>query len=729
MDPYEATKIVFSRIQSLDPENTSKIMGLLLIQGHGEKEMIRLAFGSESLLYSVVVKARQDLGISSHTSSTPSTPSSPSPFLGGNGNPFSLSWQNSSSSSSRFVSGGNGLHIPSSICSISSLPSPSSVPSPSWAPSVFYDIQNPEEHICSNSSSTSYVSGISSLGVTSSSNSSMNPSSPPFYGSGTGELLDEIQLQEQLSFLNDNSSPTFASRSADIAYPQPDFSSSPTASGASESMLFPYSWGSESGGGGVMHKRSFSVGDISLDDPASGLGWKPCLYFARGYCKNGASCRFVHGGRGLSDSNGLALSPIKVELMEQCNELLRSKSMQYQKLMPASQLLASTNSFPFSANKCMNFLAQRQQNQSPRAAAAMMMVEDVPKFGRSRPDRNDFLMNGRGDLNSCSRQIYLTFPADSTFKEEDVSNYFSIYGPVQDVRIPYQQKRMFGFVTFVYPETVKIILAKGNPHFVCDARVLVKPYKEKGKVPDKCRKQQQLERREFSACNSPAALDSGDPFDIQLGARLMYNTQDMLRRRKLEEQADLHQALEVQSRKIMDLQLLDVERKHHNPNLYMGAPIPSTQSSNFMNQEPLISSDRSSPDEHKENVSSLAAISATDATDQKLQRAVIGADKAKDEDINGRESSPPHLQDENLPESLEHDLPDSPFSYPTKGPGEYLIPVSSSAGEAESVTSSANGSLIASSLLPASSTLDMASFKSCYFQMPRFSPGHGAIGM
>jgi len=36
-----------------------------------------------------------------------------------------------------------------------------------------------------------------------------------------------------------------------------------------------------------------------------------------------------------------------------------------------------------------------------------------------------------------------------------------------DVRIPYQQKRMFGFVTFVYPETVKlIILAKGNPHFI-----------------------------------------------------------------------------------------------------------------------------------------------------------------------------------------------------------------------------------------------------------------------
>lgn len=44
---------------------------------------------------------------------------------------------------------------------------------------------------------------------------------------------------------------------------------------------------------------------------------------------------------------------------------------------------------------------------------------------------------------------------------------------------------MFGFVTFVHPETVRFILSKGNPHFICDSRVLVKPYKEKGKVLDK----------------------------------------------------------------------------------------------------------------------------------------------------------------------------------------------------------------------------------------------------
>lgn len=39
-------------------------------------------------------------------------------------------------------------------------------------------------------------------------------------------------------------------------------------------------------------------------------------------------------------------------------------------------------------------------------------------MGGSRIERSDLLGN------HGSRQIYLTFPADSTFREEDVSNYF-----------------------------------------------------------------------------------------------------------------------------------------------------------------------------------------------------------------------------------------------------------------------------------------------------------------
>uniref|UniRef100_A0A7N0UFG8 RRM domain-containing protein n=1 Tax=Kalanchoe fedtschenkoi TaxID=63787 RepID=A0A7N0UFG8_KALFE len=234
-------------------------------------------------------------------------------------------------------------------------------------------------------------------------------------------------------------------------------------------------------------------------------------------------------------------------------EMLRSRATQQQRLALASQIMAGS-SLPYS----------KYLTDSPRSmAAAMMMGEELHKLGQLRHDRGDFSLMG---CSSGSRQIYLTFPADSTFREEDVSNYFSLYGPVQDVRIPYQQKRMFGFVTFVHPETVKIILAKGNPHFVCDSRVLVKPYKEKGKVEKKhLMTQQQMERGDLSSCSSPHGVDIRD-FDVRVGPRMFYNnTQDLLMRRKLEEQAEFQQALEMQSRKLASLQLLDLKnlpRRH-----------------------------------------------------------------------------------------------------------------------------------------------------------------------
>lgn len=152
----------------------------------------------------------------------------------------------------------------------------------------------------------------------------------------------------------------------------------------------------------------------------------------------------------------------------------------------------------------------------PHGQHAVVLAEDAHRFTAYRADHRGDDLSG---VNPSSRQIYLTFPAESTFTEEDVTSHFRFvqfaltlfhsltfvnckvkssqpcflemfavcraYGPVQDVRIPYQQKRMFGFVTFVYSETVKAILSEGNPHYICGARVLVKPYREKGKHGDR----------------------------------------------------------------------------------------------------------------------------------------------------------------------------------------------------------------------------------------------------
>ncbi|XP_057495884.1 zinc finger CCCH domain-containing protein 46-like [Actinidia eriantha] len=609
MDTSEATRIVLSRIQSIDQENASRIMGMLLIQDYGEKEMIRLAFGPESLVHSVVLKARKELGLAPNSSPSPSR-ATPHPH------PISLS-------------------------------------------SFFSD-----PHISPNVSLTCF-SPITSI-------SSNTSAALPFYGGRGADLADKFHLQDQLSFLDD-------------------------------------------GAAAAGHRRRCSVSDISLgsDDPDFGFGWRPCLYYARGYCKNGNNCRFLHCVGGADSAAADGCSP---EMMS-----------------PHRQSLSST--LPYSAltaNKYMDILLQQQQSETQRA---LMMGEDMNKFGRTRFERSDSLAN------PSSRQIYLTFPADSTFREEDVSNYFSIYGPVQDVRIPYQQKRMFGFVTFVYAETVRMILAKGNPHFVCDARVLVKPYKEKGKVPDKYRKQQSMERGEFSACGGPTSLDSGDPCDIQLGgARMFFNTQDMWRR-KLEEQADLQQAIELQNQRLMGLQLLNVKGHNHHRALSTGAGIPSLiHSPSFFDQTPVPPFDRPSHEVIEENGSNLpTAVHATTVADQESEPTVNASAKEReltttnctDENGNGKES--PHQQEESdIPESLEDNLPDSPFASPKAA--KDCTTTFNTAGEAEEIavappTSAANNNLITPSLIPPTSSSDMASFKSCYFQGPRFSSGHGPIGM
>ncbi|KAK3128056.1 hypothetical protein QOZ80_7AG0582000 [Eleusine coracana subsp. coracana] len=668
MDAYEATKVVFSRIQALDPEHAAKIMGLLLIQDHGEKEMIRLAFGPEALLHTVMAKARKDLGLL--PASGPGTPTSvthsPSPFM--------LSRQNSGRCSG-------------------TAPSPLSVSSPSsWAP--------PPVFSKTNGGAAEEMAGLGE--------ELMNGNGALF-----GRDHPELQLQDQLAFLNDAAGQVF------------DGTECPSPVDGGGGGFFPYGGagglgGWANGGGGHAHRRSSSVSELCL---GGGDAWKPCLYYARGYCKNGSACRFVHG---LPEDAAASLE-------QQCQDmLLRSKSQRLG--FPTGSLPGS----PSAAGKCLSLLLQQQQqNESQRAAAAAAAAalmlgggDEAHKFmGRARLDRTDLASM----MNPGSRQIYLTFPADSTFREEDVSNYFSIYGPVHDVRIPYQQKRMFGFVTFVYPETVKLILAKGNPHFICDARVLVKPYKEKGKVPDKYRKQQLPGDRLDFATNG---LDTRDPFDLhQLGARMLQHSNsanEMLLRRKLEEQqqqaAELQQAMELQSRRLMGLQLLGLKSRSPAPPSPIGVPFSPSRAVG----SPTVESPPDSGGEQGKGTTTGFLLS---------QRKPVngGGGGGGDKDESGGNASPNADSDQ----SAEHNLPDSPFASPTKSaafahdpftPTELEISTAVSTGCNASYVGMNNGasnggSLLTNHLRP--SALDIPSPKNYFFPMSRLSSDHGAgaIGM
>ncbi|KAK4788598.1 hypothetical protein SAY86_019917 [Trapa natans] len=423
-----------------------------------------------------------------------------------------------------------------------------------------------------------------------------------------------------------------------------------------------------------LHRRSFSESDAYFGSEEEALfgaaAQRPCHYFTRGFCKNGNSCKFTHAEDLEGSMSAISSSPGNFEAAE---HMRRLKIAHQQRLAAAVAASSQFGSSPISHGKYMNLLLQQQVDPQ---RLAMIVGDEFHKYGRYQQERNDFLGMGMADkLNSASRQIYLTFPADSTFKDEDVSEYFSTYGPVQDVRIPYQQKRMFGFVTFVFPETVKLILNKGNPHFICNSRVLVKPYKEKGKVPEKrqLHHQLQFERGDFSPSSHSSMVDSGESFD-HVGPRLLNSTHEMMLRRSLEEQqAEIQQAIELQGRRLMNLQLPDLKNDcmynhNHLQGLPIGSstPIPIPTNHNLSHSRVYRISEAIDQEAAEENCQCGGAVSYIAAAPKRIQKEASTACNyaSASYDYNGDICNPEM-------NNLEDMLPDSPFALPPKPMGDH----------------------------------------------------------
>ncbi|PRQ32104.1 putative transcription factor C3H family [Rosa chinensis] len=479
MDFSDSTKLVFGRIQEVDPENVTKIIGYLLLQGHGEHEMARLALAPDHLFHQVVLKAKAELQrLANKSVSSPISPSI---------NPPSAAFAPFSPVSSR-------------------PPAAFRLPTPCWDPQLV---------------------------------SKQNMDFMPF---GFSDSTEELQNQARFLSFEDQMEPL---NSGISGYPDEYYYRDATLGGS----LSP------------RQGRRFS----SLEFPV-----KICHYFSKGFCKHGSSCKYYHGqvipesfsqmygNDGIIDDH--VISPMSLEKLEwEIVELLRSRRgtpisiaslpmmyyEKYGKSLQAEGYLTESQRHGKAGYSLTKLLARLGSSirliDRPHGQHAIILAEDSLKYMDHRNERGD-----PGPIVSGSRQIYLTFPADSTFSEDDVSNYFNTFGPVEDVRIPCQPKRMFGFVTFVNADTVTMILSKGNPHFVCGARVLVKPYREKSKLAE--RKYQ--ERMEPADHYSPHYSDMEPEFHSM--SRWCHNSR-FLRKKLLEEQEF---ALELERSRLAELHFM-----------------------------------------------------------------------------------------------------------------------------------------------------------------------------
>ncbi|CAH2049211.1 unnamed protein product, partial [Thlaspi arvense] len=548
----------------------------------------------------------------------------------------------------------NGFHM-----------NPSSPSSP-WSVSGFSDNRSPSSHMSPRPTSPlSYAAVVngSTNGASSGSFSAPTTSSfslPPLYSNTTCSDLSDEYVQDQFPFLDD-SSPNNVDFSDPIMSP----------SGRSDSVLFPYSgnWvdpGTCSDNNHHnFHRRSCSVSDLYLgsgsDDGGSGLVGGPVCTLLEDFARTATA----------ANASAIVGSPSKLDGLD---DLLRMKAIQHQKMLPLLSLWVELEPFPLQQSRdgfdvrlliCGCFL-DGYMLHCRSAAAALMMGDEYHKFGRGRPERFDFSALGLGaSANSSSKQIYLTFPADSTFKEED-----QVWTSARCAD-PIPAKANVWVCYLRLPETVKIILAKGNPHFVCDSRVLVKPYKEKEKSQTKSSSSISWREESFQRF-----------FLYCAGARMFLNHQEMMLRRKLEQEAELQQAIEIQGRRLMNLQLMDLKNHHHHGhqfqqhNLVPGIPIASPAQPHLRTNQNL----------------SAAATSPTAAAEGQLELNETSNNNNGHNSSENKEQCS-HPENDNIHESLEHILPDNLFSSPKKSDSGHCSIFSTASAEADdgaSVTASSS---------------------------------------
>ncbi|KAJ0982217.1 hypothetical protein J5N97_010472 [Dioscorea zingiberensis] len=507
MENTDCTMIILSRLQKLDPENANMILGYLLLK-NCQQEMIDCATGPDSLIYALISEAKACLACPVNSVA-----------------PISMQPHFDQSIPARYM------------------------PASSIVPRQF-------------SSSSSFRVAVPG----------------PFYdsydASAQQQIVPNLFLTHPL-FSDLNGKNLCVRNQSGLFGLEEPYASNPLSPEFSSSYLYP-----EAALTGSFGLRN----DLRSSPKTQEYPSKVCHYYNRGYCRNGNNCRYFHGqdiSDGISQLHGSdinetvnedhAFAPGTLEKLEmEIRELLKMRKgipisiaslpmlyqEKYNRPLQADGYLTESQRHGKTGCSLTKLLGRLKNGirliDRPHGQHSLVLSEDAPRYMDLRNEKIDLL---EAAASSC--QIYLTFPADSTFSEEDVLKYFNQFGPVRDVRIPRQEKRMFGFVSFLYPETVRLIFSKGIPHFICGSRILVKPYKEKLKLTDR----RFAERVEHPTYN-PSQYFETDPASPESNAiPRLFNKSKYSSWQHVEEH---EQALEQESKRLLKLQINPAMQAHYS---------------------------------------------------------------------------------------------------------------------------------------------------------------------
>lgn len=257
MDPYGTHQRVLQRVQALDPDNYTKIMGYFMLQDNGDQEIYRLALGSDALLHSMVAKAKKDLCL------TPRTP---------------------------HVYDQLPLQLQQLQAQLSQSPTQQQLSSMSNAHATHATHATQEQRL----RQSLYISD-----------------EIPYYSIAPSIHEQQVPLHEKLATLHDKlpSYPEHMFLHNELpVHDQLLLSESPDEQASlrifPNEHFYPETFAflnNSKISAEHLYSRSSSRRNSPVVDSSSpteigpALAWKPCLYFARGYCKHGSNCRFLHG--------------------------------------------------------------------------------------------------------------------------------------------------------------------------------------------------------------------------------------------------------------------------------------------------------------------------------------------------------------------------------------------------------------------------------------------------